>query len=272
MGRLVQRRHSPMSPSQIPKRRSRRLAGKEIGEDPVIEEPVVEPASEFVEPASSPQTTATNDKSYLQALDEALSWPIQQVKLGPLDYILALPDGELGFAPKMVLKVVPRFIPLLALAHFLWLPVFPAAVVVLIWTMIPLGLLKGLFKRQRPISDLGSARMVVVRSHVYSENDSFPSGCCGLVAATSSVFAVWTGNDAWMCLIPLAMFIRVYFHCHWFFDTAVGACIGMAAASGLQLAFGIKSMDFTHPVFRVCFCGIFVLGALLKMSRPTPKP
>jgi len=35
-------------------------------------------------------------------IDTWLSAPIQRMELGPVDYLLGFPDGELGFGPKKV--------------------------------------------------------------------------------------------------------------------------------------------------------------------------
>ena len=69
-----------------------------------------------------------------------------------------------------------------------------------------------------------------LRAHE-GNSKSMPSGDTGYGACFFTLCALTFDCMGLMVLIPFVALARVYFHCHWIFDTVVGACIGIAFAS-----------------------------------------
>ena len=181
----------------------------------------------------------------------------QELELGVVDYLLGFPDGELGFGPK---KVFTAQLPLFAVVHLFWEPILPAVLTVVTLVSLPLMILKFNLPRTRPTGKRAPPRLVDVRAKAYLDNDSFPSGCSAMVAAVMYVLWQLTGSAWWLGVIPLAMFTRIYFHCHWFFDTVCGTIMGWGIARGVQALVDdgeFRRIQFGSPIF------LFSVGCVL---------
>jgi len=203
-------------------------------------------------------------KDFLQKVDEALSAPIQKLPSSFGDYILSFPDGELSFGPK---KVFTMQLPLIILVHFIWTPILPAALTVMTFGMFPLVVLKALFPRDRPLRSCGPARLVDVRALAHSDKDSFPSGCAGGCATMMGLLSVWTGTSIWLAVLPVAMFTRIYFHCHWVLDTIVGAAMGLTASYSVHWLFDLTTITFSSAPFLGAMFLLPVLLYVLKLTK-----
>jgi membrane-associated phospholipid phosphatase len=49
-----------------------------------------------------------------------------------------------------------------------------------------------------------------------------------------------------MLLFPVVAFARVYFHCHWVFDTVMGSIVGLSFASFSYHIFPYYASLFSH--------------------------
>jgi|TARA_B110000208_G_scaffold162913_1_gene199528 membrane-associated phospholipid phosphatase len=99
----------------------------------------------------------------------------------------------------------------------------------------------------------------VPTKHGSSDGPSFPSGdsmACGSVAATLYVLL---GNKLYLLLALWGMIGRMYYHCHYFFDTVVGASIGVASA------LVVKQVPALSPTGFICAIPIFI--AWMKCSK-----
>lgn len=137
---------------------------------------------------------------FLQAADKVISQPVQQLELWSLDHVFGFPDGELGFGPKKVLLLQ---LPLFALAHAAWEPVLPAAMTVILFTMVPLVVLKKLFPRKRPVIQPPPAkgqRRVDIRSWHIPTTTVSPVAALGCVGVLRRFFrrglVTWYGTHS----------------------------------------------------------------------------
>jgi hypothetical protein len=96
-----------------------------------------------------------------------------------------------------------------------------------------------------------------------------------MVSSVMFLLAEWTGNALWLTVVPLAMFTRIYFHCHWFFDTLCGALMGLGIASGIQTTVGgdFRNISFYSPIFLFSVFAVLppMIYLLKKNGRKPPK-
>lgn len=90
--------------------------------------------------------------------------------------------------------------------------------------------LKRFFGRPRPILDaiIGSKKTRALRKR--ESNHSMPSGD-SMQVALFAAFCYLNFNEAfWFWIIPVVMYGRVHFMCHYLADTVVGASVGLIVA------------------------------------------
>ena len=91
--------------------------------------------------------------------------------------------------------------------------------------------------RDRPAHGHIHARRFNLRSLL--TNFSFPSGDSAQAAVLGLSYFLYTSQRGhewawlWLLLLPVVMFSRVYFGCHWIGDVLVGAGIGGAVTATL---------------------------------------
>jgi len=101
----------------------------------------------------------------------------------------------------------------------------------LIGVIITLSL-KKFFRRPRPVLDKFSQiignKMQSLRKR--EKNNSMPSGDSMQVALFASFCFLNFGEWYWFLIVPITMYGRVHFLCHFISDTIVGAAIGIFVA------------------------------------------
>ncbi len=87
-------------------------------------------------------------------------------------------------------------------------------------------LLKKHFARPRPLNRLNIKRITNLRKH--ESNCSMPSGDSLQAANFAVIIYSYYGNTLGFSIVPLVMFARIFYHCHYIFDTIVGILIGFS--------------------------------------------
>jgi membrane-associated phospholipid phosphatase len=96
-------------------------------------------------------------------------------------------------------------------------------------TIAATTLLKRLVGRIRPGAHVLGAKTWNIRS--LERNNALPSGDTAQAAAWATCLSLATGWWGWWAGVPCVAAARVYWGCHWWGDTAVGAAVGTAVAS-----------------------------------------
>jgi len=145
--------------------------------------------------------------------------------LSYLDYLLVIP-GLLCSS-----HCVPGLIVLIYLMAGVPLGLFTTIASLL--TVAVTETIKKSTQRERPEHEIVRHRLLNLRSLL--TNYSFPSGDSAQSAALSISLYNYcrsVGLDSiavyWLLLIPIVMFARVYFGCHWIGDVFMGAAFGAA--------------------------------------------
>ena len=101
-------------------------------------------------------------------------------------------------------------------------------------------ILKYSFKRPRPEIKPNVKRLHNLRKK--EKNFSMPSGD-SMQAANFAIVALFYFNISFLgfLIIPFVMFARIFYFCHYFFDTLVGALIGGGVSLGL--VFPLKKLN-----------------------------
>ena len=119
---------------------------------------------------------------------------------------------------------------------------------------------------QRPSPTLaGGNRSIPLRQKVDNELKSFPSGDSAQSAVIISCLSIW-GHGAWwsapvLAVVPLAMFGRCYFICHWALDTVAGALLGLGCVYVTDSLVGVTQVQ-VHHVLSVAGAGAAVAAVL----------
>ena len=94
------------------------------------------------------------------------------------------------------------------------------------------GLLKYSFKRPRPEINKNVKRIYNIRKK--ENNFAMPSGD-SMQAANFAVITLFYFNLSFcgFFLLPFVMFARIFYFCHYFFDTLIGALVGGGVSLGL---------------------------------------
>ena len=94
------------------------------------------------------------------------------------------------------------------------------------------GLLKYSFKRPRPEINKNVKRIYNIRKK--ENNFAMPSGD-SMQAANFAVITLFYFNLSFcgFLLLPFVMFARIFYFCHYFFDTLIGALVGGGVSLGL---------------------------------------
>jgi len=168
----------------------------------------------------------------VRAFDHAISRPIHGLRLGLLDYFLAVPGLMFG-SYGMPLTILGLWL----LVDWRFALVCTLAAVT---TLAITGPLKHYFGRARP-TDLPHRRAIALRSLV--NNPAFPSGDSAQAAMIATMLIAAGpihGPQAWWfaALVPLCMFSRVYYGAHWVGDTVAGAAIGAGVGACYATWFG----------------------------------
>ena len=102
----------------------------------------------------------------------------------------------------------------------------------LVVTLILTTILKHSFKRPRPEINSHVKRLHNLRKK--EKNFSMPSGD-SMQAANFAIVALFYFNISLtgFLIVPFVMFARIFYFCHYFFDTLVGALIGGVVSLGL---------------------------------------
>ena len=93
--------------------------------------------------------------------------------------------------------------------------------------------LKKYYGRLRPTRSKVSMRIVDLRKN--ENNCSMPSGDSLQAGNFSVILYLYFNSSFGFYLIPFVMFARVYFYCHYVFDTIVGAFLGLLCSSVVYL-------------------------------------
>ena len=102
------------------------------------------------------------------------------------------------------------------------------------------GILKYSFQRPRPEINENVIRRYNIRKN--ENNFSNPSGD-SMQAANFAIIAYYyfNGNYIGFILLPFVMFSRIFFFCHYVFDTLVGAFVGLSVS--FLATFPLKSLN-----------------------------
>lgn len=84
--------------------------------------------------------------------------------------------------------------------------------------------LKKFLGRPRPEPSKISTRMIDLRKH--EKNCSMPSGDSIQAGNWAVLIYLYSGFDIGFLIVPFVMFARIYYYCHYLFDTIVGALLG----------------------------------------------
>ena len=108
-------------------------------------------------------------------------------------------------------------------------------------TLILTSILKHSFKRPRPEINSNVKRLHNLRQK--EKNFSMPSGD-SMQAGNFAIVALFYFNISFIgfLILPFVMFARIFYFCHYFFDTLVGALIGGGVSLGL--VFPLKKLNF----------------------------
>ena len=94
------------------------------------------------------------------------------------------------------------------------------------------GILKYSFKRPRPEINEKVKRRYNVRKK--ENNFSMPSGDSMQAANFSIIFLYYLlGNYLGFIILPIVMFARIFYFCHYLMDTVVGAIVGLTVSLSL---------------------------------------
>jgi len=94
-------------------------------------------------------------------------------------------------------------------------------------------ILKKLTGRPRPLENLKVVRFSNLRKH--EKNCSMPSGDSLQSANFAIILLFYFNTNFGFFLIPLVMFSRIYFFCHYILDTIVGSIMGLILSYNIYL-------------------------------------
>ena len=102
-------------------------------------------------------------------------------------------------------------------------------------------ILKYIIKRPRPDINKNAKRLYNLRKK--EKNFSMPSGD-SMQAANFAIIALFYFNVSYLgfIVVPFVMFARIFYFCHYFFDTLIGALIGGFVSFGL--VFPLRCLNF----------------------------
>ena len=102
-------------------------------------------------------------------------------------------------------------------------------------------ILKYIIKRPRPDINKNVKRLYNLRKK--EKNFSMPSGD-SMQAANFAIIALFYFNVSYLgfIVVPFVMFARIFYFCHYFFDTLIGALIGGFVSFGL--IFPLRCLNF----------------------------
>jgi membrane-associated phospholipid phosphatase len=102
-------------------------------------------------------------------------------------------------------------------------------------------ILKYIIKRPRPDINKNVKRLYNLRKK--EKNFSMPSGD-SMQAANFAIIALFYFNVSYLgfIVVPFVMFARIFYFCHYFFDTLIGALIGGFVSFGL--VFPLRCLNF----------------------------
>mmetsp|Transcript_19497 Transcript_19497/g.16681 ORF Transcript_19497/g.16681 Transcript_19497/m.16681 type:complete len:188 (-) Transcript_19497:112-675(-) len=167
--------------------------------------------------------TPTSSANALAKFDQYISATyIHSLKLGVLDYIVAIP----------ALICSTYVVPFLAVIITLKMGTqrgleYTTCVVLCVAVSLTL---KKVFKRVRPAHP-SAPREVNLRW--MESNFSFPSGDSVQAGALATFLAFCDNTPKAYALVPCVMFARVYFGFHWIGDTVFGALLGVLITATL---------------------------------------
>jgi len=81
----------------------------------------------------------------------------------------------------------------------------------------------------RPNYSKKSKRIFDLRRH--EKNCSMPSGDSFQAANFSIIIFFYFNSNIGFYILPFVMFARIYYYCHFLFDTIVGALLGLISSS-----------------------------------------
>ena len=187
----------------------------------------------------------------LASVDRKVSEPIRRLQLSSLEYPIYL----LGTTFTYARTVVPVYIigPL-ATSIMHQQSIFQAtnrvsfALMALAVTDIVVQTTKRMTQRERPKHDTSVERIFDLRREIKDKGnyESFPSGDTAAGAAWCSALAVLTGNPLWRVVAIGVGFARVYFHCHWVFDTVAGGTWGLIVPILLDMLCPWQAFNARH--------------------------
>lgn len=96
----------------------------------------------------------------------------------------------------------------------------------LLGTVMTTQSLKYSLKRKRPVTNKSAARFKNCLRETEEGTYSMPSGDSTAAGLYCYILCHVLGMQWIYVLLPLVMMGRVYYHCHWFGDTIIGAGMG----------------------------------------------
>jgi len=181
-------------------------------------------------PSLSWSSFRSSPLSVFDRIDKHFSGYLHRMNLGIIDYLLVIP-GLICSS-----HCVPGIIILTYLTISIKFGIFFTISSVL--TVVLTEIMKKNTQRDRPDFHTINSRHMNLRSLL--TNFSFPSGDSAQSAVLAFVFYYYYSNnnnnnhnhnnllpsELYLLIMPIVMFARVYFGCHWISDVLIGASIG----------------------------------------------
>lgn len=179
-----------------------------------------------------------NTLSKIDSFDKKISNPIYTLELNKILENIIYVFGRLFNPEIMIFFYISVFLyQMIKNKNYFFVikPLIHLAVALILTTI-----LKYSFKRPRPEINLNVKRLHNLRKK--EKNFSMPSGD-SMQAANFAIVALFYFNISFFgfLIIPFVMFARIFYFCHYFLDTLVGALLGGGVSLGL--VFPLKKLN-----------------------------
>jgi membrane-associated phospholipid phosphatase len=94
--------------------------------------------------------------------------------------------------------------------------------------------LKKYIGRPRPETSKISSRLFDLRK--YEKNCSMPSGDSIQAGNWAILIYIYTGYNIGFFIVPFVMYARIYFYCHYLFDTIIGSLFGIFISLNINIS------------------------------------
>jgi len=156
--------------------------------------------------------------AWVAALDGMASGAIHILTCGCLDYLF-FPGAKLFGSRGMFLTILLT-IPIVRLQGMYFIAICSLVTVVLVVAM------KRFFRRPRPVLEALGEKQFSLRKALKSY--SFPSGDSAQAGSFAMSMYLLTGEKMWGAVsVPIAVWGRVYFGCHYISDCICGTLLGL---------------------------------------------